>query len=457
MSEDKPPSSEPEPGLDPRTWVRPRPEEPAVETRRPTSTSFDPATWRRDGESTDAPAPPPARRRLLVGLAAGGVLLGAAGGAVMTRRKDESGAADPGGALEARSTVAAPDVSQVADILRASGVQDEQASAAGTRLLEALGRDRRALQLTLVTRSAAGVVRLQLLEARHSDGAGARLTAEGAGFRLEVLRSELAKRTRVARGEMGEETFYAAAVSAGVPDRLITPFAQAFAFDFDFQREINPGDQFEAVYEEDVTADGRPQGEPRLLYVALTARVRSRAFYRFQPPADDLGWYSADGVSAQRQLMRTPVEGARVTSTFGPRLHPVLGYTRVHKGIDFGVPVGTAVFAAAAGVVETAGPHGGHGNYVLLRHNNGLSTAYAHLSQFSVAQGQNVRQGQEVAKSGNTGTSTGPHLHYEVYRANEAVDPLSFEMGEAQRLSGDVLAAFLARKNEIDKARSTAL
>jgi murein DD-endopeptidase MepM/ murein hydrolase activator NlpD len=154
--------------------------------------------------------------------------------------------------------------------------------------------------------------------------------------------------------------------------------------------------------------------------------------------------------------MRTPVEGARISSSFGPRMHPVLGYTRVHKGTDFATPVGTKVYASGDGVVDFVGLHGGHGNYISVRHTKSLETAYAHLSVYGsgIAVGTAVRQGQEIALSGNSGLSSGPHLHYEVIVDGEQVDPMSYETESGRRLADAALAAFQKERDRIDTLRA---
>lgn len=264
-------------------------------------------------------------------------------------------------------------------------------------------------------------------------------------------------RLRVFRGEMDQETFYTSAVSAGIDDRLIPEIAAAFAFDFDFVREVHPGDVFEAAVEEEINPQGDAIGPPRLRYVSLVTAVKSKALYRFQvSPDSPAGWYDADGRTTRRSLMRTPVEGARITSTFGMRDHPVLGFTRMHKGIDFGTPIGTPVYASGDGTIAILGPRGDYGFYLRIAHSSSLATAYGHLSGFApgLSVGSRVRQGEVVAYSGNTGISTGPHLHYEVLVNGEQVNPLEYKVDEGPPLEGAALARFLKERDRIDELRS---
>ncbi|MGH1558809.1 M23 family metallopeptidase [Caulobacter segnis] len=188
----------------------------------------------------------------------------------------------------------------------------------------------------------------------------------------------------------------------------------------------------------------------------MQTQAKSRALYLFQPPGDARpSWFDGNGGSVVRGLMRTPVEGARITSSFGPRVHPVLGYTRMHKGTDFAVPIGTAVYASGDGVVDFVGPHGGHGDFVRIQHKDGVETAYAHLSRYApgVLVGAVVRQGQPIAFSGNTGLSSGPHLHYEVIVRGEQVDPMGFQTTSGRVLKGQALAMFRKERDRIDGLR----
>jgi murein DD-endopeptidase MepM/ murein hydrolase activator NlpD len=259
----------------------------------------------------------------------------------------------------------------------------------------------------------------------------------------------VARRVRAFHGEMDQQSFYTSAVAVGIDDRLISQITGALAFDFDFVREIHPGDVFEVAVE-----DGDGQAAPSLLYVSLVTAEKTKALYRFRG-----AWYDAQGLATQRALMRTPVEGARVTSTFGMRDHPVLGYTRMHKGVDFGVPVGTPVYASGDGTVDAIGLHTGYGFYLRIAHTKTLATAYGHLSAYppDIKIGVHVRQGQVVAFSGNTGISTGPHLHYEILVNGEQVNPLEYKVESGSALGGETLAAFIRARDRVDAARAGAM
>lgn len=258
---------------------------------------------------------------------------------------------------------------------------------------------------------------------------------------------------KVIRGEVDRISFYSSAVSAGMHDRLIPAFAAAFAHDVDFQREIAPGDIFEAVY-----ATREDLQESQLLYASLTTRDRAINLYRYRrASAQEPEWFDGNGASVARPLLRTPVDGARVSSSFGPRFHPVLRYTRLHKGVDFAVPIGTQVYASGDGTVILAGGVRGYGNYLRIRHADGRQTAYAHLSRFgpAIVPGTTVRQGQVVALSGNSGLSSGPHLHYEVYSQGIAIDPMLLTRNGTSALPPAEQQGFRRERDRIDRLRRT--
>ncbi|MEO1405723.1 MAG: M23 family metallopeptidase, partial [Pseudomonadota bacterium] len=180
-----------------------------------------------------------------------------------------------------------------------------------------------------------------------------------------------------------ESSIYVAALAAGATDQQVADFAQIFAYDIDFQREIHPGDSFEIVYEAYEDERGNQVRTGDVLYAALNGKALTRGFYRHTP--EDTGnpdYFTHEGKSATRFLMKTPINGARLSSSFGRRRHPISGYTRLHKGTDFAAPTGTPIFAAGNGTVERASRYGGYGKYVRIRHANGYKTAYAHLSRY---------------------------------------------------------------------------
>ncbi|MEM6410813.1 MAG: M23 family metallopeptidase [Pseudomonadota bacterium] len=254
-----------------------------------------------------------------------------------------------------------------------------------------------------------------------------------------------------------DSSIYEAALAAGATDQQVADFAQIFAYDIDFQREIHPGDAFEIVYEAFEDERGNQVRTGDVLYASLNGRALTRGFYRHVP--EDTGnpdYFTDEGKSATRFLMKTPINGARLSSSFGRRRHPISGYTRLHKGTDFAAPTGTPVFAAGNGTVERASRYGGYGKYVRIRHANGYKTAYAHLSRYGrgIRSGRRVRQGDIIGYVGSTGASTGPHLHYEVMINGRHVNAMTLRLPTGRTLDGDLLASFEAVRDEIDGLRA---
>ena len=255
-------------------------------------------------------------------------------------------------------------------------------------------------------------------------------------------------------------SIYATALELGAGDQQVVDFANAFAYDIDFQREIHPGDRFEIVYETLIDERGNRVRDGDVVYAGLEGKALVRGFYRFTPDDDGVtDYFDSAGESATRFLMKTPVNGARISSNFGTRRHPISGFTRLHKGTDFAAPTGTPVYAAGNGRIRQAGWNGGYGHYVRIRHANGYETAYAHLSRYArgLKAGQSVRQGDIIGYVGSTGASTGPHLHYEVWINGRAVNAMSLKLPTGRKLGDEpaILSAFLQHKAEIDRLRGT--
>ncbi|MGE0740482.1 MAG: peptidoglycan DD-metalloendopeptidase family protein [Hyphomonadaceae bacterium] len=253
-----------------------------------------------------------------------------------------------------------------------------------------------------------------------------------------------------------ETSLYSTALRLGATDREVAALADAFAYDVDFQRDVRPGDNFELVFERFYDDEGNTVRTGELLFVSLESSRGSRAFYQFLAPGDPRGdWYDADGKSARRFLMKTPINGARLSSGFGMRRHPILGYSRMHRGTDFAAPTGTPILAAGDGTIVRVGPFGAFGNYVRIRHANGYETAYAHMSRFArgMRAGVRVRQGQVIGYVGTTGRSTGPHLHYEVLRRGQQVNPMSLRVANGRNLEGRALELFMIERARIDTLR----
>ena len=254
-----------------------------------------------------------------------------------------------------------------------------------------------------------------------------------------------------------EGSLFLSAKRAGAPDKIVANLANMFVYDIDFQRDIFGGDQFEAVYELYYDDEGALVGSGDVLYGRMKWRGRNKekGYYRFTQPDGRADYFDRAGQSARRLLMKTPIDGARLSSGFGTRKHPILGYRKAHKGVDFAARRGTPVYAAGDGVVERANRYGSFGNYIRIRHANGYKTAYAHLNGFrrGVRAGKRVRQGDVIGYVGTTGRSTGPHLHYEVHHKGRAVNPQRLKIATGVKLKGAALEEFRAVRTEIDATR----
>ena len=249
-----------------------------------------------------------------------------------------------------------------------------------------------------------------------------------------------------------DSSLYQAATQAGIAPTVVVEIIHMFSYEVDFQRDVHPGDSFEVFFSHYVTDDGQSAKPGDILAASLTLGGNTHLLYRFETADGDVEYFNTKGESAKSLLMKTPVDGARISSGFGQRLHPILGYTRMHKGIDFAVPQGTPVMAAGAGKVTFRGWAGEYGNFVVIDHGNGYSTAYGHLSRFAEGThvGEHVSQGEVVAYSGMTGLATGPHLHYEIRVHNNAVNPAGIKVAAGRKLEGKELREFIAERDRIE-------
>ena len=249
-------------------------------------------------------------------------------------------------------------------------------------------------------------------------------------------------------------SLFETASAARLPPAVLTALIGAFSYDVDFQREIQPGDSFEVLYDQLVdSASGKRVGTGDLLYVAMRLGGHLLQLYRYAPKGGEASFYTPSGASVKKALLRTPVDGARISSSFGMRQHPILGYTAMHKGVDFAVPKGTPIMASGDAVVKSVGRDGSYGNLVVLQHEAGYATAYAHMSRFAkgLKPGMHVHQGDVIGYVGATGRATGPHLHYEVRLNDHAVNPLVVRMPSAQKLDGRELAGLQQQETRVER------
>ena len=239
---------------------------------------------------------------------------------------------------------------------------------------------------------------------------------------------------------------------ANVPSAILSEILRGFSYDVDFQRDLQPGDRIAVLYETAVTPEGQSVGRSALVYASLTLDGRELPIYRFRLADGQYDFFNLKGQSVRKTLLRTPVDGARITSGFGNRVHPILGYTRMHQGVDFGAPTGTPIFAAGDGVVQFADWKSGYGRAVIIRHRSDLETLYGHASRIAagIRPGARVKQGQVIAYVGSTGRATGPHLHYEVRVNGRAQNPMRITLPTGTTLKGRELTAFAKARGVIE-------
>ncbi|MBQ1997308.1 MAG: peptidoglycan DD-metalloendopeptidase family protein [Alphaproteobacteria bacterium] len=248
------------------------------------------------------------------------------------------------------------------------------------------------------------------------------------------------------------DSFYLAGQRAGIPAGILIEVYDLLAFEMDFERDVRSGQKFWVLYEENFS-DGKKIDNGNVLAVSFQALRGNVQMYRFKKSDGTTGYYDENGNGAIKSLKRTPINNAKITSNFSKkRKHPVLGFTRAHKGVDFRAPTGTPIPAAGAGRVIARSYNRGHGNFVKIRHNGSFETLYAHMSRFAkgVNVGTNVRQGQIIGYAGSTGYSTGPHLHYEIIKDGVHVNPMTVKLPAISNLSKEDKKKFIEYRKVLD-------
>lgn len=273
----------------------------------------------------------------------------------------------------------------------------------------------------------------------------------GNNFTTQSVIAETVEEPQIFSGVI-DSSLYEAAVQQGVPPQTLVEMIRLFSYDVDFQRDIRSEDRFEIMFNRHVTEDGLVVANGEIQYAKMVLRGRPLNIYAYEHEDGRVDHYNEEGKGIRKALMRTPINGARLSSSFGRRKHPILGYTKMHRGVDFAAPHGTPIYAAGDGTIEKRHRWGGFGNYVRIRHGDGFSTAYAHMKSFARGQkvGSRVRQGDVIGYVGTTGRSTGPHLHYEVHRNGSQVNPMKVRFPASKTLAGAELDAFQNRRAQLD-------
>ena len=347
------------------------------------------------------------------------------------------------------------------DILNRAGIAPAEAHAAVQSLLTVYDPRRLRAGQELLIRAAhepaeTGARRLIGLDFDLDFDHAVRVTRGSDGSYATAKLARPQRRDLVHQAGIIEDSLYLSAERASLPHDVTIGLIKLFSWDVDFQRDVRQGDRFEALFEMVALEDGSQivRGGD-LLYAALSIDGRLFEGYRFELPDGRVAYFDRSGKSLRKFLLRTPIDGARLSSRFGMRRHPILGYNRMHQGVDFAAPTGTPIYAAGEGRVEIAKRNGGYGKYIRIRHTGEYSTAYAHLSRFAkgIAPGRRVRQGEVIGYVGTTGRSTGPHLHYEVLRQGAQINPLQLKQPPNQQLAGADLERFRAEMARIDRLR----
>jgi murein DD-endopeptidase MepM/ murein hydrolase activator NlpD len=252
------------------------------------------------------------------------------------------------------------------------------------------------------------------------------------------------------------QSIYETALRNKVPAVVIEDMIRVYSYDVDFQRRVQAGDSFEVYYAgEDDTPS--PDAKSEVLFASLTVGGETKKYYRFQTPDDSVvDYYDETGKSAKKFLVRKPVNNAMMRSGFGSRRHPILGYSRMHTGVDWSTSYGTPIFASGNGTIDFVGWEGGYGKYIRIKHPNGYETAYGHMSAYAkgIEVGKRVRQGQVIGYVGSTGLSTGAHVHYEIKVNGRFVDPLRVRLPRGRSLEGTLLTAFEQERDRLDTQMS---
>ena len=251
------------------------------------------------------------------------------------------------------------------------------------------------------------------------------------------------------------QSLYKSASEQNIPANTIIEFARIYGFQVDFQRDIRKEDRFQIMYEIFLDEDKKIVETGNILFANLILSGEDNSLYYFDKEGNE-GHYDRNGKSIEKALMKTPINGARLSSSYGMRKHPIDGFNKMHRGTDFAAPMGTPIMASGSGVIKKAGWCGGGGNCVQIRHNSTYETIYAHMSKFAkgIKSGVRVKQGQTIGYVGSTGKSTGPHLHYEVIVNGKKVNSQTLKLPSGKILKGDERKIFETKKIQLDVLKS---
>ena len=278
---------------------------------------------------------------------------------------------------------------------------------------------------------------------------------ESNSFKSNILEKNLSKVITYKESKI-TDSLYQSATSLKIKPNIIIEFARLYGFQVDFQRDIWKNDSFQIIYEEFLNEEGEIIETGNIIFANLNLQNEDLKLYRHEYEKNKIDYFDENGKSMRKTLMKTPINGARLSSSFGKRKHPILGFTRMHTGTDFAAPTGTPILASGDGIVTRAKWCGGGGNCVKIKHNRVYQTVYAHMSKFGrgIKKGTRVKQGQIIGYVGSTGLSTGPHLHYEVIENGKKINSQKLKLPSGKILKGDQRKVFEVNKIKIDVLKS---
>jgi len=262
---------------------------------------------------------------------------------------------------------------------------------------------------------------------------------------IKIVKKELETFSEINSQEyVISNSLYADGINNNIPNQILIKLIQLFSFDLDFQRDIQRDTKVSISYEKIFVKNKSDYALGDIEYAKIIIKNNTLEYFKFLTDDGFIDYFNRQGKNVKKSILKTPIDGARISSSFGMRKHPISGFNKMHKGVDFAAPIGTPVYAGGNGVIEMVGVNGGYGKYIRIRHNNEYKTAYAHLNSYrkGINKGVRVNQGEVIGYVGSTGKSTGPHLHYEIIYQNKKVDPLKLKLPSGKILTGDELLRF---------------
>ena len=279
--------------------------------------------------------------------------------------------------------------------------------------------------------------------------------SEDIDFKSERIKKNLTKKL-VYKETIITDSLYNSAINLNISPNIIIEFARLYGFQIDFQRDVWKNDSFQIIYEEFINEDKKIIDTGEIIFASLNIQNTNYQLYKYEYDTNKIDYFDENGKSIRKTLMKTPINGARLSSSYGKRKHPILGYTKMHTGTDFAAPEGTPIMASGDGKIIKAGWCGGGGNCVKIKHNRKYQTVYAHMSKFGrgIKKGIRVKQGQIIGYVGSTGMSTGPHLHYEVIENGKKINSQKLKLPSGKILKGEDRKQFEVAKIKIDVLKS---